>query len=286
VIDLHVHSTCSDGSLSPEELADRAAGLGLHGLALTDHDTIAGNRRLQAQAARRGIEGVSGVEISVDWPVGTMPLLGYFLDGDTGVLEDCLGRLREGRNERNVRILSALARLGLEVSAEEVRAEAGGEVVGRPHIARALVARGYVRGSEEAFDKYLGKGCPAYVYRYRLSPADGMKAIARAGGLAVLAHPFTVTENRREIRALVVRLAGEGLQGIECYYPEHTADQASFCANLARERGLAITGGSDFHGSLNPAIEMGRGFGSLKIADELLSDLRSRLARPAAGPDR
>lgn len=282
MIDLHVHSTFSDGSLTPEELAQLAAETGLTAVALTDHDCTAGVPRFVAACTARRIQGIPGVEISADVKKGTLHVLGYFLDIGNETLETLLVRIRQGREVRNREILEKLRRLKVDLTWEQVAAYAGEDVVGRPHFAQAMMAAGYVKSKEEAFDRYLGKGKPAYADRYRLSPEAGIAAIHGAGGLAVLAHPFTLDLGRESLRQAVAGLAEAGLDGIETHYSEHNPGQTEQYLALAREFELVATGGSDFHGNLNPAIRMGRGFGSLHVPEELLRELEQRYARAAA----
>ncbi len=276
MIDLHTHSTFSDGSLTPEELVEEACYAGLSGIALTDHDTTAGVPRFMAVCKSKGITGVPGVEISLSVSKGTMHMLGYFVDPACAVLEEALTHIRCGRSERNVAIVAALVGLGMPITLEEAAAYAGEDVVGRPHIARAMCDKGYVRTTTEAFDRYLGKGRPAYVDRFRLSSADSLRVIREAGGLPVLSHPSTLELGRDALRRQVAELAGEGLAGIEVYYSEHRPDQVAQYKALVEEFDLAMTGGSDFHGAINPAIRLGRGFGGLNVPDTLLDELTAR----------
>jgi predicted metal-dependent phosphoesterase TrpH len=276
MIDLHTHSTFSDGSLTPEELAAAARETGLSAIALTDHDTVDGTARLMAACEAEGITGVAGVEISADFPAGTMHLLGYFLDSEYTGLQEALAEVRGGRLVRNRKIVETLPGLGMEVAWDEVSALAGSDVIGRPHIAQAMVNRGYVPSCEIAFRDWLGKGKPAYADRFRLSPRDGIACIREAGGVAVLAHPFTLGLRTKRLRALISELVGWGLAGIEVFYPEHGSDRRQLYKGLAKEFDLVMTGGSDFHGAMNPAIQLGRGFGNVKVADSVLGDLRGR----------
>jgi len=273
VIDLHTHSTFSDGSLTPEQLAELAARTGLTAVALTDHDSTNGVLRFMAACGPQGVRGVPGVEISADVKAGTMHILGYFLDPTHALLEETLRLIRNGRQVRNQEILEKLNKLGLELTWNEVAAMAGEEVVGRPHFAQAMLARGYVTKREEAFDRYLGKGKPAYADRFRLSPAHSIAAIRGAGGIAVLSDPFTLQLVTSALRKCVAELKNEGIQGVEAYYPEHTAEQAGDYLALADDLGLVATGGSDFHGESNPAIHLGVGFGALSVPDTVMDAL-------------
>lgn len=276
MIDLHMHSTFSDGSLTPEELAGEIAATGLTAAALTDHDSTAGIARFVSACANRGVRGIGGVEISVEVKKGGLHMLGYFIDPEEPRLQSILGKIRDGRVERNREILEKLNSLGMELTWEEVTAFAGEDIVSRPHFARAMVERKYVTSTEEAFDKYLGKGKPGYVDRLRLGPADGIAAIRGAGGVAVLAHPFTLDLSNQELAKFVEELKGYGLAGIEVFYSEHTSQQQQLYLNLCRRMDLAPAGGSDFHGLINPSIRIGRGFGGLSVPDELVAGLEAR----------
>jgi predicted metal-dependent phosphoesterase TrpH len=276
MIDLHMHSTFSDGSLTPSQLATEAAKVNLTAAALTDHDGTTGVQPFLDACAAVGIRGIPGVEISVEFKNGTMHMLGYFINPASTALEHELVKFRKGREERNQLILQKLNALGLVLTWDEVAAYAKEDVVGRPHFAQALKARGYVRSKDEAFDRYLGKKKPAYEDRYRLTAGESVNMIRCAGGVPVLAHPFTLGLGKKGLRELVTELAGIGLQGIEAYYPEHDAGQLRLCLELARELNLVVTGGSDFHGALNPDIRMGCGFGNLSIPDHLVDLLYER----------
>lgn len=279
LIDLHTHSTFSDGSFSPEDLAKLASEAGLSALALTDHDTTDGIPFFIDACDRLDIKSVAGVEISVDYDYGTMHMLGYFVDTGNTALQSALLNIRNGRERRNQKILEKLCELGMELEWSEIEALAGdGGVVGRPHFAQAMMARGYVSTKEEVFDLWLGKGKPAYVDRFRLTPAEGIACIREAGGVAVLAHPFTLGLSFGKLRKCVAELAEQGLQGIEVFYSMHNSELRSQYLTLVQEFNLTATGGSDFHGDMNPAIQIGCGFGGLIVKDTVLDELRSCLA--------
>ncbi len=278
MIDLHTHSTFSDGSLTPEELVREAGVRQITALALTDHDTTAGIDSFMAACAKTGLDGhpilgVPGVEISVEVQKGTMHMLGYFIDPDNAELEGVLSRIRDGRHWRNEQIVEKLNGLGVSISLGEISEYAGDEVVGRPHFAQALLARGYVRSKQEAFDRFLAKGKPAYVDRFRLDPPESIDVILAAGGIPVLAHPFTLGLSQTELRDAVGEWADTGLMGIEVYYSEHNAQQVRTYASLCECFDLLPTGGSDFHGSQNPDIVLGTGFGNLRVPDEVATAL-------------
>lgn len=273
MIDLHVHSIFSDGSLSPAQLVDAAEREGLTAMGLTDHDSTDGIAPFLDACRGRKLKGIGGVEISVDYNPGTMHMLGYFVKTDNGPLMEVLSHIRDGRDLRNREILGKLNGLGMKITWEQVQEKAAGGVMGRPHIAQALVDGGHVKTPKEAFDRYLGKGKPAYADRFRLTPEKGVGLIRGAGGVAVLAHPATLQLSREDLRKLVGELRDAGLQGIEVYYSEHSAGQVEQYSALCRDYGLIMTGGSDFHGGVNPDIMLGRGFGSLKVPDSLVADL-------------
>jgi len=279
MIDLHVHSTFSDGSLTPAELVDEAVAKGLTALALTDHDTLGGLPKFEEACRAKGMIGIPGVEISIEFKPGTLHVLGYFTDAGNAPFAAALEDLRDGRESRNLKILQKLNELGCDLSWEDVASLAGEDVVGRPHFAQAMIAKGFVKTKEDAFDRYLAKGKAAYLDRTRLTVTDSIRLIHGAGGIAVLAHPSTLKVSRVELHRIVSELAAEGLDGIEAWYSEHTQDQQKAFAKLAEELGLILTGGSDFHGTSNPEIRLGQGFGNLNVPDELLEALYARAGK-------
>ena len=279
MIDLHTHSTYSDGSLAPAELVERARKTGLTALALTDHDGMMGIDAFLAACAVAGIRGVPGVEISVEFGPGTLHMLGLFLDHRNQALDAALTRLRGSRVDRNREILDKLQRLGIALAWDDVAKYALEDVVGRPHFALALIEKGVVKDKDEAFSRLLGKGKPAYTERFRLTVTDSIALIRQAGGVPVLAHPFTLGYERRRLREFVADLARQGLQGIEAYYSEHNSDQEKQCLSIAVTNDLAVSGGSDFHGAINPDIHLGTGFGNLVVPDDLVDLLHARIDR-------
>jgi predicted metal-dependent phosphoesterase TrpH len=242
--DLHCHSTASDGRLAPAEVVRLAAGRGVRTLALTDHDTTDGLGQAVATAARvPGFRLVPGVELACDLPGTELHMLGLFIDPAHAGLQARLRQMRDGRVERAQRMTAVLAREGVPVRWERVEAIAGEASVGRPHVARALLEAGHVATIEEAFDRFLGFGKPAYVERERLEPEEGMALIRGAGGVPVFAHP-PFSKNHV---ALAERLAGGGLWGLEVYYRHYPPEQVAALRALADRLGLVPTGGSDFH---------------------------------------
>ncbi len=278
MIDLHTHSTFSDGSLTPEQLAGEAARIGLSAVALTDHDNIDGLDAFLAACRKHSVRGVPGVEISLDFPDGTMHLLGYFINHRDAALAGHIARLKAGRERRNQEILKQVNALGMPLTMNEVASFAGEDNVGRLHFAQALVARGYVLTKDEAFQKYLAKGKPGYADRLRMTPAQGVELIRHSGGLAALAHPFTLNLGKPALEALVDKLTRAGLQGIEVLYPQQNAKLVKQYSALAAKFNLAVTGGTDFHGAPMPDIKLGSGFGDLKVPDSVLAELDTRRA--------
>jgi hypothetical protein len=277
MIDLHMHSTFSDGTFTPEELVAEGAKVGLKAMALTDHDTTDGVPRFLAAAKTTGIRAISGVEVSADFTGGALHMLGYGVDPSDTQLRHHLRWIREGRDARNHEIMRKLHTMGIRITMDEIRAFAKEEVVARPHFAQVLIAKGFARDKKDAFEKYLGKGRPAYAERRRLSAEDTAELIRAAGGIPVMAHPFTLNLSKQQMRALLVRLKEAGLLGLEVYYSEHTVDMERDFLKLANEFGLVPTGGSDFHGANSPAIRMGRGFGSLVVPDVAIDRIEALL---------
>jgi hypothetical protein len=276
MIDLHAHSTVSDGSDTPEELVDLAVKAGLSALALTDHDRQDGILPARKAAAAAGIELVAGTEISCQHS-GTMHMLVYFLEPGEGPLQDELVRLQVARDTRNERMVARLAELGLPVSREELDAEAGGSGAGRPHVAAILVRKGVASSVQDAFDRYLAKGRPAYMEKERLEPIVAIELSLESGALAVLAHPLSLGLSPGELEATVRELAHAGLAGLEAIYGRYSREERADLAVMAAHAGLAITGGSDHHGSYKPDLKVGVGRGDLHVPDGALAALRDRL---------
>ena len=281
MIDLHLHSTNSDGSDTPEELVMQGRRIGLKALALTDHDNMGGVPEFLKACRACGMTGLAGVEISaaVDEGHGTLHILGYGLDPLHPLVQESLERVLDSRAWRNEQILAKLNELGLELEWGEVQACAGEDVVGRAHFAQALIDRGHLSSVAEAFDRYLAKGRRAYVDRYRLEAAEGIRMIREAGGVAVIAHPFTWEADEVRLQAGVGALKEQGLAGLEAVYSEYTPEQTIALLRLAKRLKLLTTGGSDYHGSFKPEIAMGKGFGRLCVPDSYLPPLLKAVGR-------
>lgn len=272
MIDLHTHSTISDGSDPPERIPELAAAAGCTAVALTDHDRLDGIEAARASASTVGVELVPGCELSCEVAVGTMHVLVYFLEPGEGPLQDELGRLQEVRDRRNEIMCE---RLGL--SYEALQEEAGGIGAGRPHAAALLVREGRAATIQDAFDRWLGKGKPGYVERERLAPAEALRLALASGGLPVLAHPRSM-ELGDALPARLAELRDLGLVGVECEYGRYSPDDRAGLRTLAGDLGLVATGGSDHHGTYKPDLSVGVGHGDLDVPDTALEELRSRLA--------
>ncbi len=274
-IDLHTHSSFSDGSDTPDELLERAARMRLTSIALTDHDTLEGIPEARTAADRRGIELIPGTELSLDYAKGGMHLVVLWLEPGPGPLQDRLAELRDGRDDRNARIVERLGELGLPIQLDEVLTEAGHGSVGRPHIAAVMMRHGYVDSMEQAFDEYLGNHAQAYVGRERLDPAEAIRLARASGAVPILAHPHTLgIDNRFEMSDVLVELRAHGLVGIECHYGSYPADGRSGMVALADRFGLIPSGGSDYHGTYKSDVELGIGRAGIAVPDSVLDDLR------------
>ena len=274
MIDLHTHSTASDGKLSPAELMRHAKAMGVEVIALTDHDTLSGLEEASGEAKKIGIEFIPGIEISAENNPGTLHMLGYFVDPSDAELVQTLSWLRGGRDDRNHIILTKLAELGCPLDWDEVAALAGGESMGRPHIATAMINRGYVSSFSDAFDRYLGKGAAAYTDRDKMTPEIAIESIRSAGGLPVLAHPQTLSLTDEELDDLLDRLASAGLAGIEAYYYSHSVQETELYCSLASKYSLIVTGGSDFHGPGMIETRLGVGRGNMNVPKSVADDLK------------
>ncbi len=274
-VDLHAHSTASDGSESPSALVEMAARQGLTSLALTDHDTLDGIEEARNAASETGIELIPGTELSLDHH-GGMHLIVLWLEPGQGPLQDRLADLREGRTVRNAAIVGLLSELGMPLTIEEVAEESGSGSAGRPHIAAVMMRKGYVESIAEAFDLWLGAGKPAYAGRPRLAPEEAVGLARQSGGVPVLAHPHTLGINRAEEMAeLLDRLRPAGLVGIEAMCAGYHRHEREGYADLARRFSLVASGGSDYHGRYKPGLELGNGYGDLAVPDSVVEQLRA-----------
>ena len=254
-IDLHTHSTASDGTCPPRELVYRASRLGLRAVAITDHDTVLGHAEALSAGADYGVEVVPGIEVSTRYGTA-VHILGYYIKALVPLLAD----LVHDRDLRNEQVAALMAADGLPVSYPEMKARFG-EVIGRPHFGRVLVELGLADSVSDAFARYVGKGQRYYVPRRTIDIDSAVEAIIQSGGVPVLAHPFQYQKDDAQLRELIERCMDHGLRGIECRYSGYDAGQVRYLESLAEEYGLLKTGGSDFHGDNKPHISLGTGIG-------------------------
>jgi predicted metal-dependent phosphoesterase TrpH len=276
MIDLHTHSTFSDGTLTPEELVAKGVEAGLYAMALTDHDSTNGTPRFLAAATKSGIVPVSGVEISAKFSPGTMHILGYYVDPMQDDLARALSTLQIARDERNEKIIKKLQDLGIDASLEELQGISGLGQTGRPHIAKLLMNHGVVRSFSQAFDEYLAKDKKAYVGRFAYSAKEAIRFISAAGGLAVLAHPIQIDKTLCVLNSLLPVLRSYGLDGIETYYPSQKKKMQKRIRKFAEANDLFLTGGSDYHGDIRPGTRLAGGH-NVYVPPELLTIMKQRL---------
>ena len=263
--DLHAHTVESDGTYTPIQLVREAIARGLSAVSIVDHDTVGAIAEALEEAQETSLEVIPGIELTSQYDRQEIHILGYFLDYQNKKLRDKLQLVQQDRIGRVYKIVANLKELGLELNPQTVFDISGRGTVGRMHIARALVKDGWVDSTAEAFRKYIGDKSPAYVLGFCFSPAEAIKLIRDAGGVAVLAHPFILHND-----ALIAEFVHCGLQGLEVYYPEHSQSLVNFYLDLAKKLNLLVTGGSDFHGSAKPDIALG----AIKIPLELVEQLR------------
>ncbi|MGB9358239.1 MAG: PHP domain-containing protein [Acidimicrobiia bacterium] len=275
-VDLHLHSSASDGTEPPDVVVAKASALGLTAIALTDHDTLSGIPAARAAAAHHTIDLISGVELSVDHAGLKIHMLAYFVEPVPGPLQDRLGALRSGRDTRNVIIVQRLNDLGYPITMEDVLRHAGGDAVGRPHIADALVEAGLIASRSEAFSGLLSDGGRAYVERERLTATEAIDLTIRSGGVNSIAHPLTINADAATLRSVLRDLRDEGLAGLEAHYSEYSPSIRGQLAGVAANLGLVATGGSDYHGAGKPGLEIGTGRGDLVIPATALEGLQQR----------
>jgi len=275
-VDLHTHTTASDGTDTPSELVGLAVSADLAAVAVTDHDTVAGLDEAEEAGRGRDIEVIRGCELSARSVCGELHILGLWLPRDVKTLEAALEVAREQRAARNRRMVDKLNGLGLALPYEAVLAEAKGEAVGRPHIARAMVRQGHVPDERAAFDRYLRYGAPAFIPRDKPAAKEAVRLLADLGATVVLAHPMLVRGPRPELEACIADLRPDGLMALEAFHADHSHADEVYVRTLARRLDLGIAGGSDYHGRTKPSVTLGRGRGDLRIDLDVLKALKQQ----------
>lgn len=251
-MDLHIHTTFSDGDMTPEEMVAEARKAGLAGIAITDHDEIEGVRAAQVAAAGTDFLVIPGVELSTSDGKNDIHILGYLIDIDSSELRKYLDIFRDARLKRGIHMVERLKDMGVDIDVDSVLQIAGGGAVGRPHIAAALLQNGCVESAEDAFRKYIGFNSPAYVPKYQLKPSDAFKLIRDAGGVGAMSHPGTTRKDE-----LITEFIAGGMRAIEVYHPKHSQSETARYKRLAEKMGLVVTGGSDSHGRRNAKLSVG-----------------------------
>ena len=268
--DLHIHTNASDGLLSPAMMIEFASLKGLQAVAVTNHDTTDGIDEAVAAGTAYHLEVIPGIELNAQMDNNEVHILGYFIDRNSYKLQQVLSKMRNARRNRTQKMLEKLIEIyGFSITYDEILNQVQGETIGRPHIARVLVSKGLVRNEKEAFDKYIGTDCPAYVGRYRITPEEAVSLIRDAGGVSVLAHPGLLTAEDSLDKVLKL-----GIQGIEAYHSKHTQEQSDYYTYMADSHGLVITGGSDCHGDLYNGIPI---IGDVSVNTDVINLLRELL---------
>lgn len=272
-IDLHVHTTASDGTERPRETVELAAKAGLRAIAVTDHDTVLGCREAIEAGQELGVEVVPGIEFGTKFGIA-VHMLGYYLDLEAPALTAMTRSIVEDRDQRNEKTVKLMQENGINVTYEEMK-QRFGEVIGRPHFAHILMEAGLAEDVQDAFSRLLGKGMKYHQYRHTLEIEEVIECIVNSGGVAVLAHPFQYKKNDAELRELIEHCMKFGLKGMECRYSGYTEEQVAYLEALAEEYGLIKTGGSDFHGENKPRIKIGRGIDdNLEVPYSWLEELK------------
>jgi len=273
-VDLHIHSTTSDGLFSPAEIVKKAAGIGMRVISLCDHDTVDGiTEALDCAQSFPHLKVIPGIEISTDVPQGEIHILGYFIDYKNPEFLKKLSAMHFSRIDRARKMVVRLASLGIKIEFSRVQELAVGSTVGRPHIAQAMLERGYITSFKEAFDRYIGRNGPAYVERDKMTPVDAVRLVLQYGGLPVFAHPMTFNG----YETMTNELVNVGLIGIEVYYKNWTSDQLKQVLALAQQYSLIPTGGSDFHGVEPDEVPLGGVEVPLESANQLIKMAEKRM---------
>lgn len=273
-IDLHVHSTFSDGTFTPSMLVSEAVNKGLSAIALTDHDTVSGVKEGLEAANKAGIELIPGIELSTFYEKKEIHIVGLFIDYENPDFNRRLDTFRDGRENKNIKMCEKFKDIGIDVSYEEMKSMYAGSVITRAHFADYLLKKGYVRDRNEAFDRYIGDHGPCYVDREKITPKEAIELIHSVGGVAILAHPVLYHLGTTAMHKLMDYLCDNGIQALEAIYSTYSMGDEIQMRNLAKEYNLLISGGSDFHGANKPHILLGTGMGKLFVPYEVLDNLR------------
>ena len=279
-IDLHVHTSASDGTTAPGDIAAAAARAGLSAIAITDHDTVDGYLEAVSSVSRSEVEIIPGIEISTRFNA-SVHILGYYIDPASEHLLPVLNWVIQDRDARNEKICAMMQRDGIRVDYAEMKERAGGGVIGRPHFAEILMKAGLAKDITDAFERFLNKGRRYWIARNFVPIEDSIRIILRSGGIPVLAHPFQYRLDEEELRDLIEHCLDYGLMGMECRYSGYTPQQSAYLEGLAKEYSLIRTGGSDFHGDRKPHIQLGTGTGDLYVPYDFLEEVRSAVIRRA-----
>lgn len=275
-VDLHVHSSASDGSFTPQEVVELAKNAGLSQFALTDHDTIGGVEQALNHAKQIGkIEVIPGTELSCYYGNREIHIVGLFVNHKDEIFLSKLQKLKDAREARNEQMVRNFVNAGIQLTVDELKHGNPNSVITRAHFARVLVEKGYCKNKNEAFDRYVGIGCPFYLPKPKVTPEHVLKLITEAGGTAILAHPYSYKLSKSEVEDLLDYLIPLGLSGMECYYSTYDNGQTQELRSMALSKGLLVSGGSDFHGVVKPDISIGIGRGNLKIPEKLLDSIKT-----------
>lgn len=274
IVDLHTHTTESDGSFTPEELMKEAARVGLSAIAITDHDSISGIKKAAPLANALGIELIPGVELSTDYNGKEVHVVGLYIDIEDAHFLGKIKEFKENRDSRNAIIVENLQKEGFDITMEALTAENPDCVITRANIARFLYEHGMIPTIQTAFEKYIGDNCKCYVNRFKITPMDGVRLIKEAGGTAILAHPLLYHMSDATLQKMVDEMKAAGLDGIESIYCTYSPAEERQMKQFAKDNNLLISGGSDFHGTTKPKLELGTGYGKLYIPYEILETIK------------
>ena len=275
IVDLHAHTTESDGSFTPEELILEAKRVGLSAIAITDHDSISGIKKAAPIAAECDIELIPGVELSTDYNGKEVHVVGLFIDIENKYFLRKIKEFKENRDNRNAIMVENLQKEGFSITMEDLMAENPDCVITRANIARFLYEHGMIPTIQTAFEKYIGDNCKCYVNRFKITPMDGVRLIKEAGGTAILAHPLLYHMSDATLQKMVDEMNEAGLDGIEAIYCTYTPSEERQMKKFAQENHLLISGGSDFHGTTKPNLNLGTGYGKLYIPYEVLENIKA-----------